>query len=297
METEITAFLISLKAESAYSESTQLAYANDLRVFLLYLKKILDHPPDVSELNTERVVDFILVERRIGRRRNTLIRRLATLKYFRDYLIEMGRISPESLRLPNKQIQKIISEIPVSQPAKCLTLEQIEDILAILDASPRPRALRDRAILMLLLETGLSVGDLTALDLTDLDLRAGRLHVYLSEKGDVWISMGEAKTPVERYLNLGRPELLHHPGEPALFISQMDGRLSRQGVWQILNHWGRMANPPISLSPRLLRHTAALGMHRNGLTIPEIQIRLGHRNPLSTKALIRRLENVCGGNP
>lgn len=297
METEITAFLDSLKTDPAYSESTQLAYANDLRVFLLYLKEIPDHTPDVSELNTGRVVDFILMESRNGRRRNTLIRRLATLKYFRDYLTEKGRISPDSLELPNIQIQKILSEIPDSQPAKCLTLEQIEDLLAILDASPRPRALRDRAILMLLLETGLSVGDLTTLDLTDLDLRVGRLHLYLSEKGDVWISMGEAKTPVEKYLNLGRPELLHHPGEPALFISQMDGRLSRQGVWQILNHWGQMANPPISLSPRLLRHTAALRMHRNGLTIPEIQTRLGHRNPLSTRALIRRLEDLCGSDP
>jgi integrase len=76
----------------------------------------------------------------------------------------------------------------------------------------------------------------------------------------------------------------------------MDGRLSRQGIWQILNHWGKLVNPPIKLSPRLLRHNAAVRMHRDGKPIPEIQIRLGHRNPLSTRALIRRLENLCDDN-
>ena len=150
---------------------------------------------------------------------------------------------------------------------------------------------------MLLLETGLSVGDLTDLDLTDLDLRAGRFHVNLVGKGDLWLSMGEAKNAVEDYLHEGRSDMLHKPGEPALFISQMDGRLSRQGVWQILNHWGQMTNPPITLSPRVLRHTAALRMSMSGLSNAEIQIRLGHRNPLSTQALIRRLEAACIDQP
>ena len=146
---------------------------------------------------------------------------------------------------------------------------------------------------MLLLETGLSVRDLTELDMTDLDLRAGRFHVNLVGKGDLWLALGEAKRAIEEYIQEGRPDLLHHPGEPALFISQMDGRLSRQGVWQILNHWGQLANPPISLSPRVVRHTAALRMRKAGLSNTEIQIRLGHRNPLSTRALIRRLEAAC----
>ncbi|HUV26235.1 MAG TPA: tyrosine-type recombinase/integrase, partial [Anaerolineales bacterium] len=80
------------------------------------------------------------------------------------------------------------------------------------------------------------------------------------------------------------------PGEPALFISQMDGRLSRQGVWQILKYWGQQVNPPLSLSPRIVRHSAALRMKMAGLSNADIQMRLGHRNPLSTQALMRRLE-------
>lgn len=293
METGISAFLASLEADAEYSDSTRMAYANDLRVFLFFLQNTLSQSPQISDLNTQRVVAFIEGEREIGRQRNTLIRRLATLKCFSEYLVHEGMLPSDSLSVNDGDIQRLIYAVPESSPLKCLNQEQIESLLTIMEASSRPRGVRDRAIFSILLETGLSVGDLTDLDMSDLDLRAGLLRVNLFGEGDVWLSMGNAKSAVDDYLTQGRPEILHDPGEPALFISQMDGRLSRQGVWQILNHWGQMANPPIALSPRILRHTAALRMSRNGYTVKEIQSRLRHRNPLSTRALIRRLQAVC----
>lgn len=293
METGIGAFLASLEADAEYSDSTRMAYANDLRVFLFFLQNTLSQSPQISDLNTQRVVAFIEGEREIGRQRNTLIRRLATLKCFSEYLVHEGMLPSDSLSVNDGDIQRLIYAVPESSPLKCLNQEQIESLLTIMEASSRPRGVRDRAIFSILLETGLSVGDLTDLDMSDLDLRAGLLRVNLFGEGDVWLSMGNAKSAVDDYLTQGRPEILHDPGEPALFISQMDGRLSRQGVWQILNHWGQMANPPIALSPRILRHTAALRMSRNGYTVKEIQSRLRHRNPLSTRALIRRLQSAC----
>lgn len=290
METEINAFLASL---GEYSESTRLAYANDLRVFLLYLQNNLDHIPQVADLNTKKVNDFLEMERSRGRQRSTLVRRLATLKYFREYLVRRGEIHPAAFSLDDPGLHKIISQIPPSRSLQCLNSDQVFALLEELDASPRPRSLRDRAIIMLMLESGLSVGVLTGLNMTDLDLRARRFHVTLAEKSDVWLRMNEAVDPLSEYITEGRPYLLHHPGEPALFISQMNGRLSRQGVWQILNYWGNLLEPPIPLSPRVLRHTAALRMNHDGMSTSEIQVRLGHRNPLSTRALIRRLETAC----
>jgi site-specific recombinase XerD len=293
METEVNAFLSKLEADPAYSESTHLAYANDLRVFLLYLQAIEDHTPGLDDLNTEQVAEFLETERQRGRRRNTLVRRLATLKYFQDFLVSEGTLAANRFSGGDGKIQGVISEMPENRSPKCLDEEQVQEVLAIMESSTRPRALRDRAIFMLLLETGLSVASLTALDMTDLDLNARRLHVHLDWEGDIWLGLGRAQEPVEDYILEGRPNLLHQPGEPALFISQMDGRLSRQGVWQILKYWGGQAKPPIPLSPRLVRHSAARRMKLAGLSDAGIQIRLGHRNLLSTQALIRRLEANC----
>ncbi len=71
--------------------------------------------------------------------------------------------------------------------------------------------------------------------------------------------------------------------------------MSRQSVWQMLQRWGKLANIPITLSPRLVRHTAVLHLIRNGRPLSEIQILLGHSNFLSTQALIKRLQKA--GDP
>ena len=290
METEVNAFLSNLEADPAYSESTQLAYANDLRVFLLYLESLKEHTPGLNDLSTEQVAIFLETERQLGRRRSTLIRRLATLKYFQEYLVREGLLAANTFSGSDGEIQRVIIKMPESRSPHCLNEEQVQTLLSIMKSSPRPRALRDRAIFMLLFETGLSVAYLTALDMTDLDLTARRLHVNLDFDGDMWLGLGDAQRSVEEYIKDGRPNLLLKPGEPALFISQMNGRLSRQGVWQILKYWGQQVNPPLSLSPRIVRHSAALRMKTAGLSNAEIQMRLGHRNPLSTQALMRRLE-------
>ena len=293
MESEVNAFLAGLEDQPAYSKSTRLAYASDLRVFLAYLRLRLDRVPQSADVNSEQVAAFLNAEWRCGRRRNTLLRRLATLKRFADHLMSAGGVQNGALPLDMELINQSLAGAPVNSPERCLSTEAVSQLLLIMDDSPRPRALRDQAILMLLLETGLSVGSLTALDLTDLDLRANRLQIQFVDARDGWHSMGGAGPYLERYVNEGRLDLVQNPGDPALFISQMKGRLSRQGIWQILSHWGRKGNPPITLSPRLLRHTAAWRMARAGRPLGEIQILLGHRNPLSTRALMRRLAAAC----
>jgi site-specific recombinase XerD len=136
----------------------------------------------------------------------------------------------------------------------------------------------------------LSVADLVELNLTDLDLRAGRLHIVPNQDNDKWLPLGKATDIVARYLREGRPEFNPQPNETALFVSQMGGRMSRQGIWQILNYWGSLTDPPIKISPRKVRHTAALRMAHAGRSLEEIQTLLGHSNRLSTQALLRRLE-------
>jgi site-specific recombinase XerD len=294
MEREVSAFLAGLEEGRAYSKSTRLAYASDLRVFLAYLRQQLGRIPPAGDLNSELVAAFLEAEYLEGRQRSTLLRRLATLKRFADYLASGGKVPEEVLSLDMALIDHSLANAPASIPERCLSTETVHYLLSIMEDSPRPRSLRDQAILMLLLEIGLSVGNLTMLDLTDLDLRANRLLIQFMGAQEEWCSLGGAGPYLERYVNEGRLDLAQNPGDPALFISQMNGRLSRQGIWQILSHWGRKGVPPITLSPRLLRHTAAWRMAQAGRSLAEIQMLLGHRNPLSTRALMRRLAGAAG---
>jgi integrase/recombinase XerD len=247
----------------------------------------------MADLNANQVASFIKAESQAGRRQSTLVRRRATLRRFIAYLGQAGIMDGNVLAGQGNLIDQAISQVASGRAPQCLTDDQTKQLWSVIEMSPRPRARRDQAILTLLLETGLSVGALIALDLSDLDLRAGRLHIQLESGKDAWLPLGNATPVLERYILEGRPDLNHKIDEPALFISQMDGRMSRQGIWQILRHWGRMVTPPITLSPRLVRHTAALRMLQSGRSLEDIQALLGHSNPLSTQALLRRLQTAC----
>jgi integrase/recombinase XerC len=293
MDSKVNAFLANIEQGPAYSKSTRLAYAGDLRVFLAFVMQFTGREPRIVDFNEDIVTAFLKEEIKASRRRNTILRRLATLKRFEKYLATTGAISVGPLPLDRELLSSHLTSAAGSHPTSCLSSGQAADLLAIMDSSPRPRAQRDQAILMLMLETGLSVGSLTALDLANLDLSAELLHLQFDDGHEGWFSMGSAGIYVERYVTRGRLDLIRRPDEPALFVSQMDGRLSRQGIWQILNHWGHSIHPPLSLSPRLLRNTAAWHMARAGRSMVEIQTLLGHRNPLSTRALMRRLDSRC----
>ncbi|HZD58779.1 MAG TPA: tyrosine-type recombinase/integrase [Anaerolineales bacterium] len=293
MEVHVNEFLASLDAQPDYSESTRMAYGSDMRVFLDYLRDKLNRSPKLTDLNTKQVADFLDAERKNGRRHSTLIRRLATLRRFTVYLQHAGVLEKEFFDTNGHLIDEALESVKPSRSPTTLTATQIDRLWAAIEKSQRLRARRDESILTLLLETGLSVGTLVALNLSDLDLSAGKLHLTTEGGRDVWLPLGQATEPLKRYLEEGRRDLNPQQDEQALFISQMGGRISRQGIWQILRYWGKATEPPIDLSPRVVRHTAALRLSRSGRPLSEIQALLGHSNPLSTQALLRRLEAVA----
>lgn len=289
MEEQVRAFLASLETQLAYSPSTRLAYDNDLRCFVEYLQGSLGHPPLLSDFNARQVAAFLETERQAGRRPSTLLRRRASLRRFARFLRQSNAEWVDTLGTEGHLIDAAIASDGDAQKPRYLTDEQISALWAVLEASPRPRARRDQAILALLLESGLTVGTLIALNVQDVDLHTGRLRLCLETGVEFWLRLDRAEELLARYLREGRPELNYRPDEPALFISQTGGRMSRQGVWQVLRQWGNRANLPLTLSPRLARHTAAVQLAQSKRPLTEIQALLGHSNPLSTQALLRRL--------
>jgi integrase/recombinase XerD len=94
------------------------------------------------------------------------------------------------------------------------------------------------------------------------------------------------------YISEERPDLIQSASEETLFISQLGGPISRQGVWQMLKSVSDRLDPPVKLTPRILRNTAVKRMIEDGLTVTEIQQRLGHRNIYSTRALVRKIKRT-----
>ena len=295
MQAEIRAFLASLESQPSYSISTRLAYGSDLTRFYDYLKDSLNHFPAPSDVHTQSIASFLENEQRSGKKLNTLLRRKAALRLFKIFLSENGYIYPQS------EVDKVILKIPVQSmrpPSKLQfsSLGQIRNLLQTIDSGKKPIARRDSAILALLLDTGLPVRKLISLDLGDVNLTSKKLLLSNGQNEYDWFPLGSSVRYLVRYIKEGRPDLNPYLGETALFISQIGSRLTRQGIWQILNHWGVLSRASTPFSPRAIRHAAALQLARSGMPLGQIQLLLGHTNPLSTQALLHRLEKAVSLN-
>jgi site-specific recombinase XerD len=283
------AFLYSLYSQGRYSKSTSLAYETDLKQFNKYLKKSLRRIPTLGDFNAHQVARFLDAERLLGRKRSTLIRRRAVLRSLSTYLQKSGYLENDFFSLEAESINIPIASVDPQKNRRVLTPVEIKRLQQAFEASKRPRARRDHAIFTLLLETGIPVGKLVGLEINDLKVKEGHWYLRLPSEQKQWLPISSSTPFMQRYFIEGRPELNPFPDEPALFISQTGNRISRQGVWQVLAFWGNKAGLEVTLSPRLVRNTAAVQFIQKQLPLSEMKNLFGHTNHLSTLAMVRRL--------
>lgn len=145
------------------------------------------------------------------------------------------------------------------------------------------RALRNRAIVYALIETGMRRAAITKLDVNDMDFKKKTLTV--EEKGGVTQSYqisNEGLQAIRDYLQEERPGDDEKWKSPALFLTPStnphgDGRLSVQIVNDVWNEISRLAGVE-GKTPHSARH--AMGKHIMEKTgnIAAVQRQLGHKN-------------------
>ena len=137
----------------------------------------------------------------------------------------------------------------------------------------RPSALRDRAIIVLLLDTGLRAEELCSLLISDYDTKRGSITVRHG-KGDKprTVYLGDvSRKHLWRYL-ASRPAT--QPRSP-LFASRKGGKLDGGGVRRLIIRLGVRCGVPDATLHRF-RHTFALNFIRNGGNLFALQDLLGH---------------------
>lgn len=169
---------------------------------------------------------------------------------------------------------------------RALPATQVRRLLTSCD---RRRAVgrRDFAILMLLARLGLRAGEVAALELGDMDWRAGEVVVRgkgrRQERLPVPADVGEA---IVGYLRRGRP-----PGtDRSLFlrVRAPHGPLSDGAVKGVVRTAGDRAGLP-RVGAHRLRHSAATEMLRAGSSLAEIGQVLRHRSA-STTAIYAKVD-------
>ncbi len=180
-----------------------------------------------------------------------------------------------------------------------VSTDQVAMLLASCDRG-RASGQRDYAVLMLLCRLGLRIGEVTALELDDIDWRGGQLLIRgKGRRRDVLplpVDVGEALVD---YLRHARPSC---PSRNVIMTARAPRQaVSTSAVQQIVyGACARAGLPPIS--PHRLRHTVATELLRVGASLTEVGQVLRHRDQLSTaiyakadRAALRRLAPAWPG--
>ncbi len=137
----------------------------------------------------------------------------------------------------------------------------------------RDNALRDKAIIMVLLDAGLRAGELCALTIGDVDLSSGRILIREGKggKGRLAYLGKQARRALWRYLSQ-RQETKRTDW---LFLTREDRPLTPDRLVKLFRNLGERAGVD-NLHPHRLRHTFATQFLRNGGNLLGLQRLLGH---------------------
>lgn len=142
---------------------------------------------------------------------------------------------------------------------------------------------RERAVLELFYGTGVRLAEAAALDINDLELERGELHLRETKGGNPRVMpMGPALVSVLRhYLAENRPLRLQRP-ENALWLNEQGGRMSYGTLNSIVRRCARDFHLK-HVSCHSLRHAFATHLLEGGAPLRAVQILLGHRSLLATQ--------------
>ena len=261
------------------AERTRRAYGVDLGQFSEWATGRGLGPADVGHRDVRRYASGLSAQ---GAAPATVARKLASLRSLFDFCVR-------SERLPQNPANLVAGPKRGSALPKVLTREQMEALLGRIPARTELE-MRDRAMLELAYACGLRCEEIVNLDVGSIDFDSEQLRVRGKGDKERVLPIGElAQRSLERWLQRGRPSLVGHVAEPALFVSKSGKRLSNSDVTRRLSLWVKNAALAVGASPHALRHSFATHLLEGGADLRSIQELLGHSS-ISTTQIYTRVD-------
>lgn len=250
---------------------------------------------ELRQISSDVVIDFVSTELRLGASPSTVIRRCSGLRGFFKWLSDNGLIETDPWSTVRLEIRKNRS-LP-----RAVASHDLHKLLSALqrlrDANTNDQSVRnlsDRATLVgtvLLLVTGMRVGELVALRLLDVDVEARTICVLGKGRRErqVYLPDNPLVDLVKDYFQDRAFVSLTHD---RLLVSTNGAPMSTAAMRSRLTKAGRDASISVHLTPHMLRHSAATQLIEAGVDIRFVQRLLGHAS-LSTTEIYTHVSDVA----
>lgn len=243
--------------------------------------------------------------------KKTVLRKISSIKVFYQWAImqelchknpTMKLASPKTPQyLPHHfthaQMENLLGEVDCTMQSEEEIQEEKESKTSKTDSRITPPverqqktasiALRDKAMIELLYSTGIRVGELCLLNITDIHKSKGVIAVHgKGNKERIVPCAPEVVELLTTWINTGRKffvsdqENVPAPQQP-LFLGLRGKRINQRQVRDVVTR--QLHKNGLEGSPHSLRHSAATHMLDNGADLRVVQEFLGHATPASTQ--------------
>src|SRR5208283_3923350 len=127
---------------------------------------------DIAQLQRSDLEAFIEHEQGRGMYVTTIKTRMASIIAFLHFLMEKDILSPSVLK------KTIRLKLPDKLP-RAITPKDVKKLIEVIDDA------RDRALILLLLRTGMRIGEALNLTMNDIDLKEKKVHLMEGEKNNM----------------------------------------------------------------------------------------------------------------
>ena len=259
---------------------------NSLRNYLKAIELFLTFYTSLGKCRLEEIVRddleaFVESEQDRGTKITSARTRLMYLLGFLRFLIE-DNVIPETLLR-----RKIRLKLPDLLP-RAMNPGDVQKLLSVIGH------IRDRALILVLLRTGMRIGELLALKVNALDIRERKIHLFEGEKnslGRVVYLSDDALFALRRWLS----KRDHKKG--ALFYGRGRDQLGYSSARHLFVKYLKKAGlQNRGYTVHSLRHTFASELLNAGMRLECLQQLLGHHNIEMTRRYARlHRQNSRGG--
>ena len=273
MKAYLNEFQVYLHDIKKSSDNTLESYMRDIRQFASYCDT--QKLRAVSSVKPPLINDYILYLQNAGKSTATLTRIIASLRCYFAFLNSIEVTSADPIK--DIKIEREKKKLP-----EVLTAKEVSTLLAQPNAKDL-KGCRDKAMLELLYATGIKVSELINIELHDLNLSVGVLHLH-NGKTDRFIPLyPDAVKSLTNYCNNVRDIIALNSDTTCLFTNMSGEPMTRQGLWKIIKYYADKGNIKKDITPHTIRHSFATHLVEYGADLRVVQEMLGHESVTTTE--------------